>query len=53
MEKKEAAALIGPALRILALGFVAAAILKMFGIIVIRPGVLELSAVAIALSQAK
>ena len=53
MEKKEAAALIGPALRILALGFVAAAVLKMFGIIVIRPGVLELSAVAIALSLAK
>ncbi len=53
MEKKEAEALIGPALRILALGFVAAAVLKMFGIISIRPGVIELSAVAIALAHVR
>lgn len=53
MEKKEAAALIGPALRILALGFIAAAVLKLFGVVTMRPTVIEMAAVAIALAHVR
>lgn len=44
---------LGPILRLIALALAAAAALKLFGLISIRPGVLELSAVAIALAQVR
>lgn len=44
---------LGPILRLIALALAAAAALKLFGLISIRPGVLELSVVAIALALAK
>ncbi len=44
---------LGPILRLIALALAAAAALKLFGLISIRPGVLELSVVSMALSLAK
>lgn len=53
MDKKEATALVGPILRIIALGFIAAAVLKLFGVLSMRPTVIELSIVAIALAHVR
>lgn len=44
---------IGPILRLIALALAAAAALKLFGIISIRPGVIEMAAVAIALAHVR
>lgn len=53
MEKKEATQVLGLVLYALALMFAAAAVAKMFGLIPMRPSVIELAAVSIALSLAK
>lgn len=44
---------IGPIIRLIALALAAAAALKLFGIISIRPGVIEMAAVAIALAHVR
>ncbi len=44
---------IGPIIRLITLALAAAAALKLFGIISIRPGVIEMAAVAIALAHVR